>query len=73
MYIAVTNPDRARLSVATFYHTAQTVKTNVVRNEFLRRFDRLVKGRKVEERNTVRKNPFKGKIVTSHIHAHTKT
>jgi len=41
---------------------------NIVRNEFLRRFDRLVKGRKVEERNMVRKNPLKGKVVTSHTH-----
>jgi len=27
-----------------------------------------VKERKVRERNTVRKNPLKGKVVTSHIH-----
>ena len=32
--------------------------------EFLHRFDRPVKGRKVGERNTVHKNPLKGKIVT---------
>jgi len=42
--------------------------SNVVRNEFLRRIGGLVKGRKIEERNTVRKNPLEGKIVTSHIH-----
>jgi len=44
--------------------------TNVVRNEFLRRFDRLVKGRKVRERSTVRKNPLKGKIVISRTPTH---
>jgi len=49
-----------------FYRLA----TNVVRNEFLRRFDRLVKGRKVGEHNTVRKNPLKGKVVTSHTYTH---
>jgi len=27
-----------------------------------------VKGRKVGERNTVRKNPLKGKVVTSHTY-----
>jgi hypothetical protein len=30
-----------------------------------------VKGRKIEERNTVRKNPLEGKIVTSQIYIHT--
>jgi len=29
-----------------------------------------VKGRKIEEHNTVRKNPLEGKIVTSHIYTH---
>ena len=28
-----------------------------------------MKGRKIEERNTVRKNPLEGKIVTSHIYS----
>lgn len=43
---------------------------NVVRNEYLRRFDRSVKGRKVEKRNTVRKNLLKSKIVISHTRTH---
>ena len=46
------------------------VTTNVVRIEILRRFGWLVKERKHEERNSARKNPLKGKNITSHIYTH---
>jgi len=61
-------PVVSTVSYDALSHQLNVVVSNVVRNEFLRRFDWLVKGRKVGEHNTVRMNPLKGKVVTSHTH-----
>jgi len=50
----------------------ETVASNVVKHEILRRFGRPVKDRKHEDCKTVHKILLNGKIVTSHI-LHTKT
>lgn len=50
----------------------ETVASNVVKHEILRRIGRQVKDRKHEDRKTVHKILLNGKIVTSHI-SHTKT
>jgi hypothetical protein len=45
--------------------------SNVVRFEIIRRFVRLVEDRKFEVRSLIRKIPFEGKIITSHIFIYT--